>query len=167
MTDTSDPEWNEIFDIFVPKGTPMGLLVMVMNSDRLATSEFFGRLYEYGITYEVQQQLEDGAGTIFFRMIMQEASIIDTREVFEVPSRSTLNYTRRRLLKRYAIWNLGGGLTDVGEVLIFVYRGSTIAQPYLEDTLTAVCCVELTRKLLWKQGQSRTTDPIWDAMFKM
>ncbi|EEC10448.1 hypothetical protein IscW_ISCW019944 [Ixodes scapularis] len=167
MHDTSDPEWYEIFDIFVAKGGPMALLVMVMNNDRLATTEFFGRHYEYGITYEVQQELENNAGKLFFRMVIQEASSIDSKEILELPSRRTLKYARQRLHKKYAAWNVQGDLTDIGVALISVHRASSIAQPYLEAGLEAVCCVEITPKLLWQKGQPGTVDPVWNTVFKM
>ncbi|KAG0412015.1 hypothetical protein HPB47_010849 [Ixodes persulcatus] len=44
---------------------------------------------------------------------------------------------------------------------------SHITQPYLEAGLEAVCCVEITPKLLWQKGQPGTADPVWNTVFKM
>ncbi|XP_040072398.3 multiple C2 and transmembrane domain-containing protein 1-like [Ixodes scapularis] len=100
-------------------------------------------------------------------MVIQEASTIDSKEILELPSRRTLKYTRQRLHKKYAAWNVQGDLTDIGVALISVHRASSIAQPYLEAGLEAVCCVEITPKLLWQKGQPGTVDPVWNTVFKM
>lgn len=52
-------------------------------------------------------------------------------------------------------------------IVQLAYRATSIAMPHQEEKLAALCCVELTPKLLWKEGVARTADPSWNVVFRM
>ncbi|KAK8772893.1 hypothetical protein V5799_012573, partial [Amblyomma americanum] len=57
--------------------------------------------YQYHATYEVQQDLDDNAGRVQFRMVLERVGGEEYAEVSELPTRQTLAILRKRIAAIY------------------------------------------------------------------
>lgn len=173
LPETIDPIWNEKFDIFIVKGKPMLLDVIIMDKAFDTTTAFIGRFrinlgkYTYDTTYEVRQDLDDDAGHIIFQVTLTDPLQLMKQEVCDLPSYTTLCYIRRRVSKRYGVCTWSGDSNDIGELMLIVYSARTVAPIYQEDKTNPFCVVQLVDKKVHTDMRQATINPVWNSLVRL
>ncbi|XP_035824948.1 multiple C2 and transmembrane domain-containing protein 1 isoform X2 [Aplysia californica] len=163
------PRWLEQFDLRLYDDQSSHLEITVYDHDTRGKDDFMGRAevdlsqLEKERTHVLEQQLEDGAGTL--KLLLTISGTLGSEM-----SSDLANYTPNALLKnqivhRYNVSNSFSNMTDIGHFEVKVFRAHGLQSADFGGLSDPFCVLELVNDRVQTQTEYKTLNPEWAKVF--
>lgn len=166
---TLNPHWAEQFNLHMYADQPKVLEMSVYDKDFHGKDDFMGRCtidlsgLEVEKTHTIWKDLEDGAGSVF--LLVTISGTMGTETVSDLNTYAMDPCFQRSLISRYGIVHSFSDLSDIGYLIVKVFKAQGLAAADLCGKSDPFCVVELINARLQTHTEYKTLTPEWNKIF--
>ncbi|XP_066262384.1 multiple C2 and transmembrane domain-containing protein isoform X2 [Euwallacea similis] len=163
-----NPRWLEQLDLHLYDDGDQQLEITVWDKDR-TKDDFIGRCVinlmemERERTYNLWQELEDGAGSLHLLLTISGTTASET--ISDLTTYEENYREKQNILNRYLWHRTFHNLKDVGHLTVKVFRATGLASADIGGKSDPFCVLELGNARLQTQTEYKTLTPHWNKIF--
>ncbi|XP_030749766.1 multiple C2 and transmembrane domain-containing protein isoform X2 [Sitophilus oryzae] len=163
-----NPRWLEQFDLHLYDDGDQQLEMTVWDKDR-TRDDYIGRCVinlmemERERTYNLWQELEDGAGVLHLLLTISGTTASET--ISDLTSYEENPRERENIVNRYMWHRTFHNLKDVGHLTVKVFKATGLAAADIGGKSDPFCVLELGNARLQTQTEYKTLSPHWNKIF--
>ncbi|XP_076267814.1 multiple C2 domain and transmembrane region protein isoform X5 [Rhynchophorus ferrugineus] len=163
-----NPRWLEQFDLHLYDDGDQQLEMTVWDKDR-TKDDYIGRCVinlmemERERTYNLWQELEDGAGHLHLLLTISGTTASET--ISDLTSYEENPRERENIVNRYVWHRTFHNLKDVGHLTVKVFKATGLAAADIGGKSDPFCVLELGNARLQTQTEYKTLSPQWNKIF--
>ncbi|KAL1493655.1 hypothetical protein ABEB36_009354 [Hypothenemus hampei] len=162
------PRWLEQFDLHLYDDGDQQLEITVWDKDR-TKDDYIGRCVinlmemERERTYNLWQELEDGAGSLHLLLTISGTTASET--ISDLTTYEENEREKENIISRYAWHRTFHNLKDVGHLTVKVYKATGLVAADIGGKSDPFCVLELGNARLQTQTEYKTLSPHWNKIF--
>ncbi|ENN78073.1 hypothetical protein YQE_05227, partial [Dendroctonus ponderosae] len=163
-----NPRWLEQLDLHLYDDGDQQLEITVWDKDR-TRDDYIGRCVinlmemERERTYNLWQELEDGAGSLHLLLTISGTTASET--ISDLTTYEQNYREKENLLNRYVWHRTFHNLKDVGHLTVKVFKANGLAAADIGGKSDPFCVLELGNARLQTQTEYKTLTPQWNKIF--
>ncbi|XP_050310849.1 multiple C2 and transmembrane domain-containing protein isoform X4 [Anthonomus grandis grandis] len=163
-----NPRWLEQLDLHLYDDGDQQLEITVWDKDR-TKDDYIGRCVinlmdmEREKTYNIWQELEDGAGSLHLLLTISGTTASET--ISDLTNYEENYREKENIYNRYLWHRTFHNLKDVGHLTVKVYKATGLAAADIGGKSDPFCVLELGNARLQTQTEYKTLTPQWNKIF--